>query len=149
MTRSGMEGGEDYDVKEMRVLNISDYMRECPFTIGNDISVEQAFKRMRANDIRHLPVLRGGELVGIVSDRDLNLVYSLAGGKDLKVEEVMTEKPYAVAQGVSLKEVIQEMAKMKYGAVVILDRDEKVTGIFTATDALQILTEALNTGRVP
>lgn len=131
------------------MLSISDYMRTSPLTIGNDIRVEQALERMRANEVRHLPVLRAGQLVGILSDRDVNLVYSVPGGRKMKVEDVMTEKPYSVAPDTPLKEVVHEMAQKKYGAVIVQDLDSRVLGIFTATDALQILEEGLKSGRFP
>ncbi len=131
------------------MLTIADYMIVSPFTIGDEMRVEQALERMRANNICHLPVLRGGQLVGIVSDRDINLVYSLPGGQKMKVEEVMAESPYAVPKDTPLHEVIHEMALKKYGATVIVDQREHVLGIFTATDSLQILEEVLKSGRVP
>jgi acetoin utilization protein AcuB len=131
------------------MISISDYMRVSPFTIGNDMRIEQALERMRANEVRHLPVLKAGALVGMVSDRDINLVYAVPGGKKMKVEEVMTEAPYRVSKDTPLSDVVHEMARKKYGAAVVVDKDDRVLGIFTAIDGLQILEEALKSGRVP
>jgi CBS domain-containing protein len=87
--------------------------------------------------------------VGILSDRDINLVYSLPGGKKMKVEDVMTESPYSVGKDTPLSDVVREMAHKKYGAAVVMDGQDRVVGIFTATDGLSILEEALKSGRVP
>jgi acetoin utilization protein AcuB len=131
------------------MIRIADYMRVSPVTIGGDIQVEDALERMHANGIRHLPVLKRGELIGILSDRDINLVYSIPGGKLMKVEEVMTERPYTVSPDTPLREAVREMAEKKYGAAVVVDDDNRVLGIFTAIDALQILEEVLESGRIP
>ena len=56
---------------------IRDYMTESPHSIGANQTLATAHEMMRAHQIRHLPVLRAGKLVGIVSQRDLYLVETL------------------------------------------------------------------------
>ena len=63
----------------MHSAHVYSYMTPSPLTIGRDQTLATAHDLMRKHDIRHLPVLDGGVLVGIVTDRDLHLVESLAG----------------------------------------------------------------------
>jgi acetoin utilization protein AcuB len=99
---------------------------------------------MLRKEIRHLPVVRGSELVGILSDRDLNLVQTLAHARpeEITVEDAMTPNPYVVAPETPLTEVGNVMAKRKIGSAVVVDRG-KVAGVFTVTDALHALVEIL------
>ncbi len=99
---------------------------------------------MRQHGCRHLPVLHGGRLVGLLSERDISLVESL-GNVDveaIKVEEAMTQQPYAVAPATPLREVALEMAERKYGAAVVMD-GEQLHGIFTTIDAMAALAALL------
>lgn len=99
---------------------------------------------MREQRIRHLPVLRGGRVLGILSARDLALVESLPGVDPgtVPVSQAMTEEPYTVAPETSLVEVLQQMAHNKYGAVLIVESSKPV-GIFTTIDALELAHDLL------
>jgi acetoin utilization protein AcuB len=120
-------------------------MTSTIFTIGDDQTLEQARARMREHQVRHLPVLTGGHLRGIVSERDIAFVESLPGVDPaaLKISEAMTEEPYVVQRGTPVGEVVREMAKHKYGATVIMDGDRPV-GIFTTVDALRLAAQLLD-----
>lgn len=119
---------------------IDKYMSRVPHTIGRKQTMERAHEVMREHGIRHLPVLDGGKLVGIVSDRDLHLVETL---KDVdpavvSVDEAMTPDPYIVHPNAKLGETVSEMASKKLGSAVVVDND-RVVGIFTVIDAMHAL----------
>lgn len=124
---------------------ISEIMSPQVHSIGDEQPLAEAEHRMHTYQIRHLPVLRGGHLVGIVSDRDLAMVESLPGvdPKEVTVREAMTAEPYAVPPGASLKAVLREMAEHKYGTVVVVEGDRPV-GIVTTTDALRLCVDLLD-----
>ena len=122
---------------------ISKYMTPMPHTIGRDISLKTAFAMMREYGIRHLPVQEAGTLVGVISDRDAKLASSFKGSSDFTVDDVMVEEPYTVEPETPLAEVVKEMAAHKYGCAMIRQRNGKIVGIFTATDALRVLHETL------
>lgn len=123
---------------------VADYMTRSPHSIGFDQTLVQAHKLMREHDIRHLPVLRGGRLVGILSERDLAFVEALRDVNSAKVtvEEAMTPLPYTIAPDASLGAVAREMADHRYGSAVVM-REGHVVGVFTTTDALRALADAL------
>ncbi|WP_394850892.1 CBS domain-containing protein [Pendulispora brunnea] len=119
-------------------------MTASPYSIGPDESLETAHGMMRRYQVRHLPVLEYGNLVGIVSQRDLYLIESLPGVivRDTRVQEAMSEDAYCVQPDAWLDDVAREMADKKYGCAVVM-KGTDVRGIFTTTDALLALSKLL------
>ena len=123
-----------------RELTISERMTRTPHLIGAEQSMTVAHEMMRSNGIRHLPVLHGGKLVGLVSQHDLYLIESLrdVNPDEVRVEEAMTQDVYTVTPKTPLKEVVSEMAERKLGSAVVVD-GSKIVGVFTTIDALDTL----------
>lgn len=115
-------------------------MTRSPHTIGHEETLATAHRMMRNHSIRHLPVLSGGRLVGLLSDRDVHLVETLKDVDPTKiaVSEAMTAEVFAVAPRSPLRTVVSEMAEHKYGCAVVLD-GRQVVGVFTTVDALKAL----------
>lgn len=128
------------------IPSIQKYMHTCPHTIGQEQTILKTKEVMAENSIRHLPVLEGGKIVGLISDRDVHLITSLYGvdPTQVKVKEAMSPDPYTVSPEASLDEVAEEMSRNKYGSAVVV-QNGKVVGIFTAVDALRSLAELLHT----
>jgi acetoin utilization protein AcuB len=114
---------------------IQAHMTPAPHSIGRDQPLARAHALMREYQIRHLPVLDGGVLVGLHSDRDLHLIETLrdVDPERVSVEEAMSSSVYAVLPDAPLDVVLDEMAKHKYGCAVIM-QSQRVTGIFTTSD---------------
>lgn len=125
---------------------VEKYMSTDPHTIGSEQTLRKAEEVMREYRIRHLPVLEGGRLVGILSDRDVKLVESLkdVDPNEVTVSEACSQDMYTVSPKAPLNEVCAEMAMRKYGSVLVLD-NHKLVGIFTWVDALNALNELLAT----
>ncbi len=128
---------------------ISDYMSHAPHSIGLEQSLAAAERLMRLHNIRHLPVLHGGELVGVLSERDIALVESFESvdAEKVTVEEAMAAEPYAITPATPLDEVVRVMADHKYGSAVIME-GARVVGMFTVTDGMRTLASLLETGRI-
>jgi acetoin utilization protein AcuB len=128
----------------MHQPTIEEHMVHEPLTIGRDQTLATAHRMMRTNDLRHLPVLDGGELVGLLSERDLYFMESFPGTDpgQVTVEDAMSPDPLAFGPKTPLAEVVKAMAKGKYGSALIV-AGRKVVGIFTATDALALLSRLL------
>lgn len=124
---------------------IKDYMTGHVHSIGADQKLSHAHQVMRMHHIRHLPVLQGGKLVGIISERDVFWMETLkdADADEMLVEEGMTPLPYSVAPETPLAQVAHEMAENKYGAAVVLSGGD-VVGVFTTVDALRALAQTLS-----
>jgi acetoin utilization protein AcuB len=121
-------------------LTVQDVMTPQPLTIGRGESLATAREMMQVHRCRHLPVLEHGELVGVMTERDLYLLETVAGldlaGDD--VSDAMTTDAYAVPPDAPLSEVARQMATERYGCAVVIERG-RVIGIFTTTDALRVL----------
>jgi acetoin utilization protein AcuB len=127
---------------------VQEFMTVGPIVVGVSQTLADAHRIMRERSIRHLPVVDGGALVGVVSQRDLYLLETLRGvdpGTET-VDEAMTADPFTVAPDAPLEEVAAEMARRKVGSAVVLDRGS-VIGVFTTTDALRALSALLRRGR--
>jgi acetoin utilization protein AcuB len=102
---------------------ISRYMTIVPATIAADASLGEAVAAMRATRVRHLPVLDGGRLVGIVSDRDLELLTSLraeaVSPPPLTVRDAMTTQIYTVREDAPLVDVVATMAERRLGSAIV------------------------------
>lgn len=127
------------------IPHISKYMTTTPHTIGVDQTLQTAHKLMRDHHFRHLPVLQGGKLVGMVTERDLALIETLKDVDPTKVtvEDAMTPAPYTVAPDALLDEVVATMAEHRYGSAVVVDNNH-VVGVFTTVDALVAFSDLLH-----
>ena len=99
---------------------------------------------MQKHQGRHLPVLEGGKLVGVVTQRDLYLIETFKDidPETVPVEDAMTMDVYCVEPDDTLESVVRHMADQKIGCAVVMART-KVTGLFTTTDAMRALVALL------
>ena len=128
----------------MHEITMDQVMSPSVHTIGKQQTLAFAHEEMRRLRIRHLPVLDGGHVVGIVTERDLHLVETLrdVDSERVTVDDAMTPDPYVVAPGATLRHVAREMADRKLGAAVVA-RGSHVVGVFTTVDALRVLATTL------
>lgn len=128
------------------IPKIKKFMTTTPHTIGADQTLAYAKKTMHELSIRHLPVLIGGSVVGIISERDISFLQSFKNIdlKNEKVEQAMTLEPFMVDADTLLDVVCCEMAEKKIGSVLVKDNN-KLVGIFTWIDALHAMDELLQT----
>ena len=127
------------------IPNIQKFMSTCPHTVGSEQPLAKAKLLQQENRIRHLPVLSGGKLVGLISDRDIALLETFKGvdPEAVQVADAMSQEVYTVSPEASLDEVVNEMAEKKYGSAVVV-QNHKVVGIFTTVDACRALAELLH-----
>ncbi len=109
----------------------------------------------RSSSIRHLPVLQNGQLVGLLTDRDIQRcapsrlipvtedVYNgvFAGNT---VERVMTREPRSVSPDLPLAEAIAQMQQARYGCLLVVDQQEQLVGILTRSDLVDALQRLLS-----
>jgi acetoin utilization protein AcuB len=128
----------------MAAPTVERFMTHSPHTIGDEQPLSVAHRLMRQHRIRHLPVLHGGKLVGIVSQRDLHFIETLANVDPEKVTvgDAMSTDTYAIGPRTPLRKVAEEMADHRYGSAVVVAND-RVIGILTTVDGMRALSTLL------
>lgn len=137
----------------MASLNIpvDEFTTPDPITADESLSIDELHQLMEKYGIRHLPVMRGEAVVGIISDRDVRLVSGLSYAEKLQVQaaDLMVADPLAVNANTPLDEVAYAMSEKKVGSVIVKDDNGRLLGIFTATDALNALIEIIRSCDAP
>lgn len=125
-------------------LLIRDSMTKSVHTIGASLTLADAARLMKKHKVRHLPVLENGALVGLVSDRDVQVISGMSelDPTCILVEDAMSQAPWTVEPTTPLIDVAMHMAESKVGSAVVLEHD-KVVGVFTTTDGMRVLAELL------
>lgn len=124
-------------------MPVEEFTTPDPVTAIETTSIQDLVHLMKEHGIRHLPIVRGNSVVGIVSDRDVRVASGLNSREKMLIEakHIMASDPVTVSSQASLDEVAFEMSKNKIGSVIVNDENDKFLGIFTATDALNALIE--------
>jgi len=110
-------------------------MTEAPQTIRPDMNAADAAGLMKSEDVGALPVVRDGELVGVVTDRDL-VVRVLAERQDpraIKVGDIATRSPLTVTPDMRLSEARQLMEKHRVRRLPVM-KGEDLVGILSLGD---------------
>ena len=119
--------------------NIENFMTKSPRTVSAFQKLAFAESMMKDLKIRHLPVQKNEEIVGILSLSDIRLVQGIDSDyKKITVEEACVEDPIMVQKDEDVRDVCKDMLKKKIGSVLVMN-DEKLLGIFTLIDALTLI----------
>lgn len=122
----------------MREPRLKALMTPFPHAIAIDAPLGEARRLMLGHRVRHLPVTRGRELVGLVTDRDIKLLLGPELGSPdpatLTVEDAFVEDCYAVDIDAPLVSVLEHMAKHHIGSAIVTAKG-RLAGIFTSVDA--------------
>ena len=120
---------------------VEEFTTPDPVTASERMTIDELQRLMERHGIRHLPVVRGDAVVGVLSDRDVRLLYGLSAAEKLQVRaaDIMSPAPLTVSAATPLDEVAFAMSEQKVGSVIVNDEDGRFLGIFTAIDALNAL----------
>ena len=121
------------------MTKVRDLMTPMPRTVGFDISVEKALAIMKECACHHLPVLDGGKLVGVLSDRDLSMAWHGSGNPKTEhlVKDLMTDAPIVINPSVEVNIAIQTMLNNKINSLIVRAEENQPWGILTSTDLLR------------
>lgn len=130
-----------------KVVKVRDVMMKGPVTLEADDVLDLADDVMSLGRIRHIPIVEGERVVGVVSQRDLfysalvkALGFKQREQKDLmrtlRVREVMSQPVITVPADVSVKEAARLMAEKKIGCLPVVE-GEKLVGLVTEADILR------------
>lgn len=129
------------------MARVGDIMKQQIVSVGAGDRLSTVEDIMTLGGVRHMPVVTGGKLVGVVSERDL-LRASLSNlqttGQDdrraflhaVEIHTVMSSPPIVVGPSASLKRAARLMADRKIGCLPVVDDDGTLIGLVTETDLL-------------
>lgn len=130
---------------------ISHIMTKTVITINQNDDLKSVVQKLKSNSIRHLPVVNGKEVVGIISRTDINRLTfgALFDGQDgadeavlemLTIPQVMTSKPKTVSPDLIIRDLAEIFVTEEFHAVPVVDQGE-LKGIVTTTDVLKYFLE--------
>ena len=133
---------------------VSEYMSAKVVTVAPDTGIREAFFIMKEHSIRHLPVIENGELVGIISDRelrrpnwvdeaqDISHVYYL--DDNMAVSDVMIRNVLVLHTYDTLRKAVKLLLEHNIGAAPVLDKTSNIVGMLSAVDLLRALNDIID-----
>ena len=132
-------------------MRVREYMTANPVTVTPQSSALEAAEKMYGGGFRHLPVLEGGHLVGIVSDRDLRGAVPMFHGdvslerrestlSTLRVAALMTCAPRTIEADSPIRPAALLLEEGGFGALPVLEGG-RLVGLFTMRDLLRWVLE--------
>lgn len=122
--------------------SIKAVMTPFPYFIGLQDPLTKAREMMAQHGIHHLPVMDQGELIGVISYRDVLRALDLNVSGSRTVADAPRESIYLVDLSEPLDRVVAHMAEQRLGAALVV-KDGRLAGIFTLTDACRSFAESL------
>jgi acetoin utilization protein AcuB len=137
---------------------VTNWMSKNVITIKEDDSMQEAMKLMKQHSIRMLPVLKDGRLVGVLTDRDLKrasasdattldvheMLYLIT---KIKVKNIMSKNPIAVAPNLTVEETAEILLNNKISGAPVVDEKGKLVGTITQTDLFRVLISLTGVGK--
>ena len=133
-------GNVEYE--KSQVFHASEIMSSPVFTVGPDISVNDAWLKFMEKNVHHMPVISDeGKIVGIVSDRDLLKKLIINDGKietsrNANVGDIMSKDVIATTPLTDIRRIAKAMLDHHIGAMPIVNEHGSITGIITRSDIL-------------
>ena len=129
---------------------LQEIMTTSVTTVPHDGTLLNAALLLRQTGFRHLPVVKNGAVIGLLSDRDVNRAAPSRFGPLLQeeyntifentpIEKVMTKEPYTAQPDTPVRDVVNVLCERKIGAVPVLADTGALVGIVTRADLLGLL----------
>jgi acetoin utilization protein AcuB len=142
------EFGGEFMKEPKNFMRVRDCMSVNPETVGPKDSLQKVIELLRRRDIRSVPVIENGKLIGIVTDRDVRQVapaYPLFRDEDeirrytenLTVTAAMTADPMTIAPDAPLVEAAKVLETYRVSSMPVVD-DRHLVGMLTVTDVLRV-----------
>jgi CBS domain-containing protein len=131
---------------------ISHIMTASVLTVNSTDDLHDVIDLLNKNKIRHVPVVDGDTVIGMISRTDVNRLTfsSLFEGQEgadeavlsmLSIRQVMTAKPRVVDMDQTIREVAEIFSEEEFHALPVVDADRKLVGIVTTTDLIKYMLE--------
>ncbi len=132
-------------------MYVKDWMTKKVFTVTPDDAVSDAAAIMKERKIKHLPVVKGGKVAGILSDRDIKeYIPSKATSLDVyelhyllaktKVKEIMRKKVFTTSPDTPVEEAARVMHDENIGSLPVVEK-RRLVGIISDRDIFRVLVD--------
>ena len=129
---------------------VENWMSKDVITVDVNDSMQDATRLLKEHNIRGLPVMENGKLVGVVTDRDLKkasasdattleiheLLYMISR---IKVKEIMTKNPITIPVDSTIDEAAEVLLENKLSGAPVVDDKGQVVGIITQIDIFRVI----------
>lgn len=124
---------------------VSKRMIKDPITVTPEDLLIQARLKMQKGGFRRLPVISDGQLVGIITDRDIREHVGLLDRTEVKA--AMSQKPITVIPATTVEAAAQILLKQKIGGLPVLEKN-RLVGMITTSDILQAFLDVMGASEV-
>ena len=129
---------------------VKNWMSKDVITVDVNDAMNYAAKLLKENNIRGLPVMKNGKLVGVVTDRDLKRASASDANtldihellfliEKIKVKEVMTKDPITIPLDYTIEEAASVLLDNKLTGAPVVDNEGELVGVITQTDIFRVL----------
>ncbi len=139
---------------------VKEWMAADPIVVDENTSIMKATQLMKEHGIRRVPVVKGGKIVGIVSDRDIKeaapskatsldvheLYYLLS---EIKIKDIMTPRPITLRENDSVEKAAVIMLENRISGMPVVDEEGRVLGMITQTDIFKVMISISGAYRSP
>jgi acetoin utilization protein AcuB len=129
---------------------VKGWMTSDVITVDEDTSMMKASQIMKENNIRRIPVMRKGKLVGMITDRDIKesspskattldvheLYYLLS---ELKVKDIMSKNIVTISPEDTVEKAAVKMLEHRISGLPVVNDKGKVVGVITQGDIFKVL----------
>lgn len=136
---------------------VKNWMSEPAITVDEDDSMHDAIRIMKESNIRMLPVMKTGQIVGVLTDRDVRkasasdattleiheLVFLLA---QIKIKDIMTKDPVTVPIDYTVEETAQKLLERKISGAPVVDQTGQIVGVITQIDLFKAVISLTGVG---
>ena len=121
---------------------VREYMTSDPKTVDPEDLAEKVYVMMKKDNIRQVPVVQKGELVGIVTVGDIEAF--MGRGTELKVKDAMITNPLTILDYATVEGAAEIMRSRKFNALPVVSNKNELVGIISVTDVLDAFLNMLS-----
>ncbi len=123
-------------------MKVKNQMSRKVVTIPPGTPILRAMEVMRENSIRHLPVVEGEDIVGLVTEGDLRQAALLSMVDKVSIDDVMIKRPFTISPEASIEEAARLVYRHKIGGLPVVE-GKRLVGIITVVDLLHSFVQLL------
>lgn len=121
---------------------VREYMTKDPMIVKPDELAEKVYIEMKKENIRQVPVVKKGELLGILTVGDIEAF--MGRGTELKVKDAMITNPLTILDYATIEGAAEIMRSRKFNALPVVNNKNELVGIISVTDILDAFLNLLS-----